>query len=180
MNLMPGRPKGCLTRIVVGDNATWLLYKRIRESLAEELGYPMPYKTWRAILDNMGKALWEELFTTGSVTLPFRLVSFTITKYMPRSTIQNGKLSVCRPVDWKATRELWENDEEARENRTILRRTDPVFFKLRSGCGRWTHNFCYFQFYPNNTYVRELYRRVNKGLITDAIDDIFINKTYIR
>lgn len=99
-------------------------------------------------------------------TLPTFGSSLSIkkTKNIPR--IKDGKLVNTSPVDWVATNKLWSEDEEAKENKLLVRFTNwhtskyvfRIYFK------KYIHPFLnkkIIKFKANRKFARKLSARIN-------------------
>lgn len=84
-------------------------------------------------------------------------------KRVPR--IKDGKLINNIPPDWKATKELWEKDEEAKEKKLLVRYDNyhtsnyiyRIYFKKFKSKIR---NKSLFKFQPNRSFKRQLSARI--------------------
>lgn len=146
---------------------------------------PLPYKTVVNFLygkTNIG--LIEELkneivYNAYSLHLPHRLGIIRVRKKEPKIHFNNDgslnyKKSMMR-VDWKATKELWEKNPEAKKKKTrvfhLNKHTDgaicsPVWEKYSSN----VKNKTVYKFLP----VRSFYRQIPKALsLKDSKIDYF-------
>lgn len=69
-------------------------------------------------------------------SLPFRLGRIFIRKFQTKVKIEEGKVINNYPPDWNATLALWERDEEARENKTVVKH-------LNKGTSGYVYRFMY-------------------------------------
>lgn len=84
-------------------------------------------------------------------------------KRVPR--IQNGKLVNNIPPDWKATKELWEKDPEAKEKKLLVRHnnshTSNYIYRIyckKFKCNIKSKNLIKFK--PNRMFQRDLAKRI--------------------
>lgn len=86
-----------------------------------------PYKvsksTYNDVVSELNMFVSEEVIDTGKdFILPHRTGFIGIVKYKRGVLLLPGDKAVnTSPPDWKATRELWENDEEAKERKILVR-----------------------------------------------------------
>jgi hypothetical protein len=99
--------------------------------------------------------------------MPYRLGYIRIRKYKTRLKLDaDGKLitSHLKP-DWKATKELWRNNEEAKENKKIVyhtnKHTGSFYFKWF-----WDKRTCNIR---NSSVYSILMSRANKRSIAQAV-----------
>ena len=52
-------------------------------------------------------------------------------KYERGVSLVNGRLKVTYPIDWEETIRLWFADEEAKKNKTLLRREEKYVYHVR-------------------------------------------------
>lgn len=84
--------------------------------------YYVDKNTYSNILSDFHEELSNEIiFNNFEFKLPFRLGVLCLRKFKPKLKIVNNKLINHNPPDFKATKELWEKDEEARENKVLVR-----------------------------------------------------------
>lgn len=138
---------------------------------------PIDYKRYREIWVSFIDKVTSGIVTEGKdFTMPFRLGSVGIrkrkikVKMNPDGTIDKRYL---RP-DWKATKELWERDEEAKERKQLV-------FHLNKHFGGynckwfWDKSTCSV---PNQTAYSLTMSRRNKRKLSEAIFDENIEVDY--
>ena len=60
----------------------------------------------------------------GKINFPEFLGEVILLKKSNSAVIRNNQLRVTYPVNWEATLQLWFEDKEARENKTLIRHTN--------------------------------------------------------
>ena len=96
--------------------------------------------------------------------MPARLGTINIRKKKPKLRFdQNGKLINTMPVDWKATKDLWEEDPECKEQKKLVRHLNEhtngyVPFWNYSVSTATFKNKSVYKFKPTRTIKRELSR----------------------
>jgi hypothetical protein len=53
-----------------------------------------------------------------------------VRKYDTYVKLMDGKLRTNRKIDWQATLQLWYEDEEAKENKVLIKSEDKEVFKI--------------------------------------------------
>lgn len=101
-----------------------------------------------------------------SYTLPYLLFEIMIRKEKRIPKIKDGLLINNNPIDWKATLELWEKDEEAKEKKLRVRHnnyhTSGYIFRIYMKKFKSAIKFkSYFKIKPNRKFQRALTDRIN-------------------
>jgi len=100
----------------------------------EEYENTVNYKDYKYILFKYLKFLINKIIKGNFVSLPARLGILRITG-VKRLKFYNEKGESLLPPDWKRTKELWNKDEEAKKNKTIIRHlneeTGGVSYRLK-------------------------------------------------
>jgi len=130
----------------------------------DKLEYKADYSLYSKILNlfnkKISKKIMEESF---EYILPYRLGNLRIKKYKPSRKIdKNGNLDYKGlSPDWKATKELWKKDKNAKKNKKIVFHTNDHsdgynykwhFSNYRSNC----ENRSIYYFIPTRTNKRAL------------------------
>ena len=115
---------------VTGSLGVYDAFKYIRKNKWKTFGIPRPLKEgeFYSIIREINMYLAEELSKGKDVKLPHRLGTLEIRKRPTRVEIVDGKLVTSLPIDWDKTLRLWYEDEEAFNNKTLVRvETNEVF-----------------------------------------------------
>jgi hypothetical protein len=124
-----------------------------------ECGY---YKIVRTV----NKLMAEELLNSRDVQLPQKMGMLEVRKYPLYVKFIDGEIKTNRKIDWKATLELWNNDEESRESKVLVRCEDSerfVVFYNRNAANY--PNKTLMRFRPHRNLIIEINRRGKEGLI---------------
>ena len=96
----------------------------------------------------------EQLYNTGCVTIGHGLGDIIITSF--DTNTDDLKYFT---IDWKRTKELWFNNDKAKQNKTLVRdlsATKQTYFKwINKGT---TPNLSYYSFRPSRILRRQLYK----------------------
>lgn len=98
-------------------------------------------------------------------TMPYIHMTLQIRKTKNRPKIKNGKLIGLPPINYKATKELWERDEEAKVNKTLVRfnnyHTSGYVFRIYcKKYGGYFKNKTYYKFVAARHFKRALAARI--------------------
>lgn len=97
--------------------------------------------------------------------LPYIGMEIMLKKDKRKPRIVNGKLINNTPPNWKATNELWDRDDEAREKKIVVRYNNhhTSGYVYRIYCKKFKCNLKYrslYKFKPNRTFARGLGKRL--------------------
>jgi len=85
-----------------------------------------------------------------------------VTKKPTKNKIIDGKLENNMPIDWNRTMALWEEDNEAKEKKILIKHNVPSVYKL-------TYDKHYIS-YPNKVYYHFGFNRQLKVTIKENIN----------
>ena len=99
------------------------------------------------------------------------------TKRVPK--IKEGKLINTTPIDWKSTKQLWEDDSEAKDKKILLRylnnHTFKYVFRIKTlKFGQNYKNKKYYKYKPARSFQRLLAKRI----LDDNLDNFDAYKLY--
>lgn len=110
----------------IGSKDFYREYHRIYTGTEFEL----PQKEYNRLLNLLLLKMHDTLLNGEPIILPNRLGTLELRKFQPKLYMEEGKLINTLPIDWKATKELWSNDEAASSKKTLVRINTPFVFKL--------------------------------------------------
>lgn len=123
-------------------------------------------KDFYKILRTVNKLLAQELLESRDVRFPQKMGQLEPRKFSTYVKFVDGKLKTSRGVNWKATLELWMNDGEAKENKTLVRNENNEGFKIFYNRAFANYNNkTLVQFKPNRALLTELNARGKEGII---------------
>lgn len=107
-------------------------------------------------------------------TLPHLGLSLTIRKDKRSPKLVNGKVVNNAPVDWVLTKKLWANNEEAKQNKVLVRylnnHTNGYVFRIYcKKFGAQLKNRSIYKFKPSRKFQRSLSARI-KDLTKDKFE----------
>ena len=95
-------------------------YKYYRTHRPDSHEYVLTESQYFAIVRKVNKLLVEELCRTGEITLPHRMGKVVAKKMQNKPRIINDKLVITRRIDWDKTLNLWYEDKDAKDKKTLV------------------------------------------------------------
>lgn len=141
-------------------------YKHIRKNGWYDIGRPLKEHEFYSIIRSVNKLLADEIANGNEVVFPSRMGKLEIRKFKPGISIVNDKLKITYPVAWEETIRLWFEDEEARNNKTLVRNESPYIYQVRYN--KYTANYenkSFYEFSTNRFIKIALGKNVKKGKI---------------
>lgn len=121
---------------------------------------------FQQIVRNVNNLLTQELIDGKVIKFPQGMGALELRKLQNTARIVDGKLKVSYPIDWDATLKLWYEDQEALQNKTIVRVTDKEVFKILYNKTAANYpNKGFFEFKVNRDIKVRLKRRIKQGRI---------------
>lgn len=101
------------------------------------------------------------------IILPAKLGTIELRKTPVKKNIVDGKLVTTAMIDWNKTLELWYEDQEAFDNRVLVKTNSNISFKIHYNKDRAEYiGKSYYDFFPN----RELKNMLKKNIRDNKID----------
>lgn len=132
-------------------------------------------KDFYTIVRTVNNLMAEELLEGRDIQFPQKMGQLEVRKYDTYVKLVNGKVKTNRGVDWKATLQLWFEDEEAKENKTLVKVEDKEVFTIfynRVIANFINKTMCQFR------VNRELLLAVKKAGAAGRIDAYTFKKDY--
>ena len=107
------------------------IYKIIRKNHWYDIGRPLKEQEFYAIIRKVNKLLAENIVNGETVILPSSMGKLELRKYPKGVKFVDGKLKNTYPIDWKSTNQLWEENEEEHQKKTLLRYESPMVYRVR-------------------------------------------------
>ena len=118
---------------------------------------PISEHDFYAIIRTMNKAIAKSFLHLGSIKLPER---------MGEITLKNGKVQTNLPIDWDATLNLWSEDKDSYEKRTLIRAEEREIFKVIYDKSKALYNNKSFYTFELNRDIKiSLKRQLKNGLL---------------
>ena len=107
-------------------------YKYIRKHKWFNISRPLTEHEFYQIIRRVNNYLAEELVNGNDITFPNRMGKLELRKRNSLPVIdKNGSLKVTYAIDWDSTLKLWYNDEEAFNNKTLIRLPERSIFRVK-------------------------------------------------
>lgn len=83
----------------------------------------LDYKTFSKVIKEINKEIRNHIVDTGlEFKLPNGIGSIVLYKIKTKVVFkEDGTMKINHPIDYKATKELWKEDEECRKNKQVVR-----------------------------------------------------------
>lgn len=124
-------------------------------------------KQYSYIIKTINNYLQDSLISSNSIMLPCNMGTINIRKDSTSIKIKDGKLKSTMTVDWNKTLKLWYSDEEAKQDKTIVKHeVEEVFKILYNKVGAFYKNSKYILYKPS----KELRVKLKNIIQTGAYD----------
>jgi hypothetical protein len=112
-----------------------------------------------SIINALNKYYAQRVLSNNRVTLPYKFGYLTLSRF--DNYIKDGVPTYF--IDWGETNKLWKEDEEARLNKTLVRKIVPYNVRLLLKDSTYKHH-SFYKFTPSRTNKRKL------GLMANDIE----------
>lgn len=144
------------------------VYKDMRKNKWYDIGRPVLEKEYYAIIEAMNTLFKEEISYGNDFVLPFGMGLIGLKKVKTAAYMDKGKLKVTYPIDWNKTLHLWYEDEEALNNKILVRNTDIKYsFKAMYRTRKATYNNKGFFFFEAS---RDLKHQIIYNILNDNVE----------
>lgn len=147
--------------VITNSYNTQDFYLYYRKELNKLGKTPLDNSTFRKIIKEMHLEIRERLADGEIIELPYGAGEFVVTSYEPKAYLKDNKLKSNYRIDWNNTLKLWNNDEEAKKNKILLRILDKNIFSVR-----FFRNHCN---YKNAEYIKFRTGRRFKLFLRDRV-----------
>ena len=120
------------THKVTNSLGSYDAYKYIRKNKWFNIGRPLTEHEFYQIIRRINNYLAEELINGNDIIFPNRMGKLELRKRNSLPVIdKNGNLKVTYAIDWDNTLKLWYEDEEAFNNKTLVRLPERNIFRIK-------------------------------------------------
>ena len=120
------------THKITNSLGVYNAYKYIRKNKWFNIGRPLTEHEFYQIIRRVNNYLAEELVNGNDITFPNRMGKLELRKRNSLPVIdKNGSLKVTYAIDWDSTLKLWYDDEEAFNNKTLVRIPERSIFRVK-------------------------------------------------
>lgn len=149
----------------IGFYDTRDIYRIVRGTSLRGLG--IKEKEFSAIVTAINERIAKAILDGDLVALPCSMGEIVPVQREALYTNKDGKLIVRKPVDWKATMKLWNEDGEAKKDNLRVRHdVDNIYRIIHSKKGANFRNKYYIKFKPIKSLRMEFIQRADEGLIS--------------
>ena len=123
-------------------------------------------KDFYRIIRTVNNLMAAHLESGSDVKFPQRMGQLEVRKFSPYVKFKDGKLKTNRGVNWYATLALWSEDEDAKENKVLVRSEDKeAFIIFYNKMIANYKNKTLYQFKPNRELAIRIRKAGNEGII---------------
>lgn len=147
-------------------------YKYIRKNKWFDIGRPLKESEFYKIIRTVGKVMADNLSRGEDIILPYRMGTLEVRKRKPKIELIDGSLKTTLPIDWKATHQLWYEDEEAKQNKILIRRNENWVFRIRyNKTYALYNNKDFYSFAVNRGIKLKLKENIKEGIIDAFLEN---------
>lgn len=154
------------TAKVRGSWGVYDTYKLIRKNGWYNIGRPLKEHEFYSIIRGVNNLLAEEMKIGNSIHFPHGMGNIELRKFPVGVSIVNGKLRNTYPISWVDTLKLWYEDEEARNNKILVRNENKFGYSVKYNKHNAHYiNQCFYQFVLNRFVKKALLNNISKGKV---------------
>lgn len=149
-------------------------FKFYRRTRPKEHKYVLTESQYFSITRRINDLLAINLINGIDVKFPLRMGGLEIRKNERKVRIDNnGKVITNLPIDWNETLKLWNEDEEAFKNKTLVKVDEKEIFKVYYNRGLANYpNKSFYEFEVN----RDLKKRLKQSIKDMRIEAMYLDK----
>lgn len=137
------------------DAYRWAMKNRLIRRELKETDY-------RKIINALNQSLQDQLLSGKDMKFPERLGRVEVRKYKTFVNLEEDKIKTNLAVDWDKTLRLWYEDEEACDNKTLIRcETDEKFRIIYNKRKAKYNNKVFYEFSPTRQIKLKLKELIN-------------------
>lgn len=149
-------------------------YKFYRKTKPKQRDYILTESQYFSIIRQVNKLLAEEILKGNAIKLPERMGEIELRKYNSFIKLDDqGKVKTNLPVDWESTMELWYNDRQSYNDKTLVRIEEPEIFKIIYNKELANYNNKVFYDF---TFTKELRTRIKREIKSRKVDAPYIGR----
>ena len=159
------------THKVTNSLGSYDAYKYIRKNKWFNIGRPLTEHEFYQIIRRINNYLAEELINGNDVIFPNRMGKLELRKRNALPVIdKNGNLKVTYAIDWDNTLKLWYEDEEAFNNKTLVRLPERNIFRIKYNKNTANYNNKSFMEFQVNRNIKVRLKQKIKNNEIDAFN----------
>ena len=142
-------------------------YKYIRKNKWFDIGRPLTEHEFYQIIRRINNYLAEELVNGNDIIFPNRMGKLELRKRNSLPVIdKNGSLKVTYAIDWDNTLKLWYEDEEAFNNKTLVKIPERNIFRVKYNKDTANYeNKSFMEFQVNRSIKTRLKQKIKNNEI---------------
>lgn len=145
-------------------------YKMIRKNGWEGIGHPVTEGQFYAIIRGINLLLAENIANGITVRFPCFMGVLELRKFQKGVSFVGDKLRNTYPIDWRSTMLLWDQDEETRKKKVLLRYENEWVYHVRYDKWKAKFNNKAFYHFSLNTFIR---RNLSKNIKAGKVDSLW-------
>lgn len=154
------------THKVSGSLGVYDAYKFLRKRKWLNIGRPLTEHEFYSIIRKVNDYLADSFLHGNDIKLPHRMGRIELRKYDVRVSFDGEKVKTNLPIDWDRTLKLWYEDEEAYENKTLVKVEEKEIFKVYYNRQLADYNNqSFYEFNVNRELKKRLKQRIKEGKI---------------
>lgn len=154
------------THKVSGSLGVYDAYKFLRKRKWLNIGRPLTEHEFYSIIRKVNNYLADSFLHGNDIKLPHRMGRIELRKYDVRVSFDGEKVKTNLPIDWDRTLKLWYEDEEAYENKTLVKVEEKEIFKVYYNRQLADYNNqSFYEFNVNRELKKRLKQRIKEGKI---------------
>lgn len=141
-------------------------YKAIRKQGWFNIGRPLTEKEFYTIIRQCNSLVAEALTKGTAFTIPYNLGTLELRKTLKRIFLKDGRYYTNNPIDWKSTKDYWEQDKEAAREKVLIHYDlDEIYRILYNKRSSKYTNKKFIKFKPIRKIKQALVKEINNGHI---------------
>lgn len=149
---------------VSGSLGVYDAYKFLRKRKWLNIGRPLTEHEFYSIIRKVNDYLADSFLHGNDIKLPHRMGRIELRKYDVRVSFDGEKVKTNLPIDWDRTLKLWYEDEEAYENKTLVKVEEKEIFKVYYNRQLADYNNqSFYEFNVNRELKKRLKQRIKEG-----------------
>ena len=155
------------THKITNSLGVYNAYKYIRKNKWFNIGRPLTEHEFYQIIRRVNNYLAEELVNGNDITFPNRMGKLELRKRNSLPVIdKNGSLKVTYAIDWDSTLKLWYDDEEAFNNKTLVKFPERNIFRVKYNKDTANYeNKSFMEFQVNRSIKTRLKQKIKNNEI---------------
>lgn len=141
-------------------------YRWLQQNKWPGINQPVSEKEFYKIIRSVNTLITQEIIEGRDVKFPQRMGQLEVRKYTTYVKIDNGQIKTNRGIDWDKTLKLWYEDEEAKDNKILVKKEDFEQFTIfyNKSFANYNNKTLY-QFKPNRALLLAVKQAGKEGKI---------------